>query len=231
MADAWANRPAEVNESTENIVSLLERLGEPAAPDSPIEIDAALIGNLIDRSTADYEPHFGGFGHAPKFPRQTVLEMLLTYLDSPLDEQATGARTPKARVRAILLHTLDAMMHGGIRDHLGGGFHRYSTDAKWLVPHFEIMLYDNAMLLAVYALAHRQTADPAVRAGGPRHRRFRAAGNDESGRGFLHRDGRRGGWPRRAELPLDRRRSGSRIGRWRRASVQPGVRAGSRSEL
>src|SRR4051812_3349447 len=59
----------------------------------------------------------------------------------------------------MLLHTLDAMAHGGIRDHLGGGFHRYSTDAKWLVPHFEIMLYDNAMLAWVYAEAFRHTGE------------------------------------------------------------------------
>src|SRR5439155_19203791 len=108
-----------------------------------------------DRSTVDYEPHFGGFGHAPKFPRETVLELLLTYLASETKEP----RTPTQKLRQMTLHALDAMMHGGIRDHLGGGFHRYSTDAKWLVPHFEIMLYDNAMLLGCYAMAFQQTGD------------------------------------------------------------------------
>src|SRR5678816_4051064 len=60
----------------------------------------------------------------------------------------------------MLRHTLDAMANGGIRDHLGGAFHRYSTDAKWLVPHFEIMLYDNAMLAWIYAEASRQFEEP-----------------------------------------------------------------------
>ena len=60
----------------------------------------------------------------------------------------------------MLTHTLDALANGGIRDQLGGGFHRYSTDAKWLVPHFEIMLYDNAMLGWIYTEAHRQTGNP-----------------------------------------------------------------------
>ena len=59
----------------------------------------------------------------------------------------------------MILHALDAMANGGIRDHLGGGFHRYSTDAKWLVPHFEIMLYDNAMLGWCYTEAYRQTGE------------------------------------------------------------------------
>ncbi|QOV90206.1 DUF255 domain-containing protein [Humisphaera borealis] len=157
--DAWRNRSGEVTESADQIASMLQRLARPSTPNETLRIEPAFIGSLVDRSVADYEPHFGGFGHAPKFPRQTALELLLTYLHSDLDEKETGGRTPKAKVRAMLLHTLDAMMHGGIRDHLGGGFHRYSTDAKWLVPHFEIMLYDNAMLLVCYAEAYRLTGD------------------------------------------------------------------------
>ncbi len=176
--DAWRNRSGEIAESAGQITSMLERLARPSMPSETLRVEPQLIGSLIDRSVADYEPHFGGFGHVPKFPRQTVLELLLAYLHSDLDgvvvqasrlpEQpgrlhhnppTTGARTPKPKVRQMTLHALDAMMHGGIRDHLGGGFHRYSTDAKWLVPHFEIMLYDNAMLLVCYAEAYRLTGD------------------------------------------------------------------------
>ena len=111
-------------------------------------IDAAFIDNLIGRSISDYDREHGGFGGAPKFPRETLLELLLAYCEqSPSDTPA------KHGIRNMLAHTLEMMARGGIRDQLGGGFHRYSTDAKWLVPHFEIMLYDNAMLLGVYARA------------------------------------------------------------------------------
>jgi uncharacterized protein YyaL (SSP411 family) len=157
--DAWRNRNAEVQESAENIVALIRRVGVATTADEPIQFDQRRIGALIDRSTADYEPKYGGFGSAPKFPRQTALELLLTYLAAPWDDQATAGKRSRADVRRMTLHTLDAMMHGGVRDQLGGGFHRYSTDAKWLVPHFEIMLYDNAMLLGCYAEAYRQTGD------------------------------------------------------------------------
>ncbi|HEX8916526.1 MAG TPA: thioredoxin domain-containing protein [Humisphaera sp.] len=157
--EAWRNRPGEVRESAEHIVGLIRRLGRPSVPEEPVAFDVPDVGGLIDRAVADYEPNFGGFGSAPKFPRQTVLELLLTFLATDWDDAAVRGRTPRAKVRQMTLHALDAMMHGGIRDHLGGGFHRYSTDAKWLVPHFEIMLYDNAMLLGCYAEAHRQTGD------------------------------------------------------------------------
>ena len=112
-------------------------------------MDDAFVGRLVERSSSDYDRRHGGFGAAPKFPRQTLLELLLTYNRTrPSDQRMNEVR-----------HALDAMAHGGIRDQLGGGFHRYSTDAEWLVPHFEIMLYDNAMLGWCYAEAYRQTED------------------------------------------------------------------------
>src|SRR5206468_8060605 len=75
------------------------------------------------------------------------------------DDGAPGVATLKSQIRPMITRTLDAMAYGGIRDQLGGGFHRYSTDAKWLVPHFEIMLYDNAMLAWCYVEAYRQTEE------------------------------------------------------------------------
>jgi uncharacterized protein len=133
---------------------ILEQLAEPAPPAAPVVINERFVDQQIERSTSDYDPTHGGFGSAPKFPRETLLEFLLTYCgDATVDEKR------KAPVRKKLLHTLDALAAGGIRDHLGGGFHRYSTDAKWLVPHFEIMLYDNAMLGWCYVEAFRQTKD------------------------------------------------------------------------
>src|SRR5205085_2497119 len=94
-----------------------------------------------------------------KFPRETLLELLLVYLATPAADDLKPSQEDadrKTRVRQMLRHTLDELAAGGIRDQLGGGFHRYSTDAQWLVPHFEIMLYDNAMLAWVYAEASRQ---------------------------------------------------------------------------
>ena len=153
LEDAYRNRHDEVDKSAEQITNVLHRLAQPVAPDRPLRIDLPFIHSLIDRSVSDYDQQFGGFGGAPKFPRQTLLELLLVYLS---DNSAIGNRQS---AMSKLHHTLNAMADGGIRDQLGGGFHRYATDAHWLVPHFEIMLYDNAMLGWIYAAAHRQTRE------------------------------------------------------------------------
>ena len=108
----------------------------------------------LDVATAAIEQSFdaanGGWGGAPKFPQPMTIEVLLR----------RHAATGDARPLAIARRSLDAMAHGGIRDQLGGGFHRYSTTADWLVPHFEQMLYDNAQLARVYGHAHATTRDP-----------------------------------------------------------------------
>jgi uncharacterized protein YyaL (SSP411 family) len=147
--DAWQNRKTEVEKSADQIARLLNQLAEPPPPDEDVLIDSAFVDRLIERSASDYDSRFGGFGAAPKFPRQTLLELLLTY----------NRHAPNPKRAAQIFHTLDCMAHGGIRDQLGGAFHRYSTDAEWLVPHFEIMLYDNAMLAWCYIEAYRQTED------------------------------------------------------------------------
>jgi uncharacterized protein YyaL (SSP411 family) len=147
IEDAFRNRRGEVEQSATQLANILQQIAQPAAPSSPISIDDRFIEALVERSMSDYEPMYGGFGSAPKFPRETLLEMLLVHQQTQPNER----RMQKIR------HALDAMAAGGIRDHLGGGFHRYSTDAKWLVPHFEIMLYDNALLGWCYVEAFRQT--------------------------------------------------------------------------
>ena len=149
IEDAYRNRPQDVQKTSEQLVNIVEQLAEPSSPERPITINDAFVESLVERSVSDYEPVHGGFGSAPKFPRETLLELVLVQNRYSPNE---------ARMR-MLRHTLDAMADGGIRDHLGGGFHRYSTDAKWLVPHFEIMLYDNAMLAWVYTEAFRQTEE------------------------------------------------------------------------
>jgi hypothetical protein len=149
IEDAFRRRRDEVNASAEQISGILRQISRPRRPAASTKIDQAWVKELIDRSTADFDEELGGFGTAPKFPRQTLLELLLVYL----------GENPDRDLMRMLSRSLDAMAYGGIRDHLGGGFHRYSTDARWLVPHFEIMLYDNAMLLWIYAEAHRQTGE------------------------------------------------------------------------
>ncbi len=162
IEDAYRNRLADVNRSAEQIANILQQIAVPPPPAQPISIDEHFIDRLVERSIADYDSVHGGFGAAPKFPRETLLEMLPVYLTtrSPAVDPDNQISNLKSRISNSLTHTLDAMANGGIRDHLGGGFHRYSTDAEWLVPHFEIMLYDNAMLAWIYVEAYRQTEEP-----------------------------------------------------------------------
>ena len=101
-----------------------------------------------------YDARRGGFGDAPKFPRPSELLFLLR----------EHARTGHAAARDMVLHTLRAMALGGMRDHVGGGFHRYSVDGDWRVPHFEKMLYDQAQLVLAYLEAAQITGDPILRA-------------------------------------------------------------------
>lgn len=96
-----------------------------------------------------FDPRFGGFGRAPKFPQPSRLALLLRY------HRRTGDRS----ALAMVVRTLDAMATGGIYDQVGGGFHRYATDPRWLVPHFEKMLYDNAQLATVYLEAMQATGE------------------------------------------------------------------------
>jgi len=152
LEDAYRNRRGDVEQTASQLLSILQQLAQPDPPAANLQINDELIHTLVQRSTSDYEPRYGGFGGAPKFPRQTLLEMLLTYCGSEISES-------KSQILRQVRHALDSMANGGIRDHLGGGFHRYSTDAQWLVPHFEIMLYDNAMLAWCYVEAHRQTGE------------------------------------------------------------------------
>jgi uncharacterized protein YyaL (SSP411 family) len=146
VEDAYRNRKEDVEKSASQLIGLLQQLAQPPVPKQPIRIDEKFIDEQIRNSTLDYDAIHGGFGGAPKFPRETLLELMLVHQQSSPNEQR----------RKMLCHTLDAMANGGIRDQLGGGFHRYSTDREWLVPHFEIMLYDNAMLAWVYVEAFRQ---------------------------------------------------------------------------
>ena len=97
-----------------------------------------------------FDPVYGGLRGAPKFPQPAILELLWR----------AGVRAGDPRFFDTVEHSLERMCEGGIYDHLGGGFSRYSVDQRWLVPHFEKMLYDNAQLLELLALAYQRSANP-----------------------------------------------------------------------
>lgn len=182
ISDAYQNRRKDIEETADQFVEILSRSTEPAQPRSRVIVDQDLVARLIAASASDYDSQNGGFGGAPKFPRETLLELLLAATGSDVARSGSEISDSKSEIsnlrsgisnsafaisnfkslsnlKSQLLHTLDAMAGGGIRDQLGGGFHRYSTDAQWLVPHFEIMLYDNAMLGWCYAEAFAQTGE------------------------------------------------------------------------
>ena len=150
VAEAWQNRRAEAVRQAEQLTELLrQNLPEEAAGgQGPLGQDVfeaaeAALGRAFD-------PVFGGLGAAPKFPHPIHVQFLLR----------RWARTGATSLLTMATTTLDKMASGGIYDHLGGGFHRYSVDAQWLVPHFEKMLYDNALLAGCYLEAWQATSYP-----------------------------------------------------------------------
>jgi uncharacterized protein YyaL (SSP411 family) len=151
VADAWQHRRPEIERSARSFAEGLSRLaavGVDGAPGEPTRrhlVDAA--GRLLD----EVDPDHGGFGGAPKFPASMALSFLLRIATAREGDGIEGDVRTEAR-NAVLL-SLSSMARGGIHDVLGGGFHRYSVDERWAVPHFEKMLYDNALLVRLYAEA------------------------------------------------------------------------------
>ncbi len=151
VAQAYRDRPQDVQKSVEQILAALNRLTEISESAEPFFPDA--IQKAADQLSPAYDPDYGGFGRAPKFPNAGVFDLFLRCYRS----------SKERRYLEMVTHTLTKMAEGGIYDHLGGGFHRYSVDEKWLVPHFEKMLYDNAQLIRIYVDAFRITQDPIFR--------------------------------------------------------------------
>jgi len=138
VAEAYRDRQDEIRDTGTSLISELRRLSETGGSDQPIGpelLNAAYVGIV-----RNYDSVNGGFGGAPKFPPAMTLDFLLRI----------HARTGNQDALAMVSHTCRKMAEGGMYDQLGGGFHRYSTDSKWLVPHFEKMLYDNALLARLY---------------------------------------------------------------------------------
>ncbi|MFQ5946501.1 MAG: thioredoxin domain-containing protein, partial [Anaerolineae bacterium] len=138
VAAAYRERQDEIRRTGETLVAHLNRPQLLAAEN--VDLGPSLLDRAVAGLEAAYDETHGGFGRAPKFPPAHALEFLLR----------THLRTGSMRALQIVERTLEKMARGGIYDHLGGGFHRYSVDQVWLVPHFEKMLYDNALLARVY---------------------------------------------------------------------------------
>jgi hypothetical protein len=148
MAQAWRDRRADVEEQAAELARVMKRYleerGAAAAAVPPAAVAAASLASLEKR----FDARWGGFGGAPKFPSPGNLLLL----------EALAGEVPNAA--RMLRVTLDHMARGGICDQLGGGFHRYATDDEWKIPHFEKMLYDNGLLLELYARDHARNGDP-----------------------------------------------------------------------
>jgi uncharacterized protein len=147
VSEAYAQRRADLERQADALVGAIREASERAPSHEPLTRE--LISRAVSALRAQFDPEHGGFGRAPKFPPASNLELLLR----------TGREDALELVRA----TLDGMAAGGMYDVLGGGFHRYSVDEAWLVPHFEKMLYDNALLASTYLHAWLVTGEKRYR--------------------------------------------------------------------
>jgi len=156
LRDAWLNRRVELVKNIGPLHNTISRTARiKAGADVPEE---ALITATVAGLVKVFDPEWGGFGGAPKFPGTMSLDLLLAEIvrRGPDDDGSAALTT-------VVATSLDAMASGGIYDHLGGGFARYSVDERWLVPHFEKMLYDQALLVRVYAHAAATFGEPRWR--------------------------------------------------------------------
>jgi len=146
-SDAYRERRSDVDRTTQQVVAALQQLtvvhGEDEVPGPPI------LRHAYETLENSFDSTHGGFGGAPKFPHSMDVAFLLRY----------GRRAESTNATSMALRTLRKIARGGICDQLGGGFHRYATDARWLVPHFEKMLYDNALLARTYLEAFQTSGD------------------------------------------------------------------------
>ena len=150
LADAWKNRRGDIDEQAASVAGAMKHyLGRRSAP-APEPPSQVMVEQALTGMRRQYDPGRGGFGGAPKFPMPANLFLLSEVADE-------GSRESE-----MLSVTLDAMARGGIFDQLGGGFHRYATDAEWNVPHFEKMLYDNGLLLEIFAREWARTGNPEM---------------------------------------------------------------------
>jgi hypothetical protein len=149
VATAYRDRRQELDASADQIADALRRGGPGIEGETDTSLGPELIDRAVDQWRSSFDQTWGGFGGAPKFPPATPLRVLLRH----------HHRTNDEAVLAPVTRTLDKMACGGVYDQVGGGFHRYAVDREWLVPHFEKMLYDNALLATAYLEAYQATGE------------------------------------------------------------------------
>lgn len=147
LAQSWKEKPQDIIKTAENFLTNLQKTESVNTLES---LDKSILDEAAINLMQLGDPMYGGFGSAPKFPNSANLSFMLRY------SKLSGI----SKFQEFALKTLRKMAQGGIFDQLRGGFHRYSTDSRWLVPHFEKMLYDNALIPVVYAEAYQITKDP-----------------------------------------------------------------------
>jgi len=147
LAQSWKEKPKDIEKAADNFMQNLDKLQQLPTTS---EIDKSILDEAAINLLQIADTTYGGFGQAPKFPNASNLSFMFRY------SKLSGI----SKFQKFALLTLKKMAKGGIFDQIGGGFHRYSTDARWLVPHFEKMLYDNALLPIVYSEAYQITKDP-----------------------------------------------------------------------
>ena len=150
IRDIWNERPEEVFDSADQIIKALQKVSETSSGD---ELDENILDSSYESLSNNFDEIHGGFGGAPKFPTAHTLLFLLRYWKRNQNERALN----------MVKETLNSMRNGGIYDQIGFGFHRYSVDPGWLVPHFEKMLYDQAIIAAAYIEAFQVTGDEKYR--------------------------------------------------------------------
>ncbi len=148
IQEAWQNKKSDLLNYANQLNEALSKAAEKIRDNSPLS--AGILDTAYYNYASQFDSKFGGFGNAPKFPRPMDVQFLLRYHQGAKDKNALEMAT----------RTLDKMAAGGMYDQLGGGFHRYSTDQRWLIPHFEKMLYDNALLAIAYTEAYQVTHNP-----------------------------------------------------------------------
>ena len=158
ISDIWLSRQSDIEQQSNALQATYQRIYEASKPD-----DANFSYAVIDIARNQVEKQFdqinGGFSGAPKFPHPSIIEFAIKHWRHTQKNLQTDSRADH-RILHIAIHTLEKMANGGIFDHLGGGFCRYSTDEFWMIPHFEKMLYDNGPLLSLYSQAWKINSDP-----------------------------------------------------------------------
>jgi hypothetical protein len=153
LAQAWGNQRSEVESQADRITTAMKNMVGTRSVKASGDLNKELVKQAENQIAGSFDKRLGGFGGAPKFPPHQKLMLLISQY----------RKTKNAKLLEMITKTADAMADGGIHDHIGGGFHRYSTDSRWFLPHFEKMLYDNAQLARVYTDLYLITKDKRYR--------------------------------------------------------------------